>query len=625
MFNAKDFLTQAGRQALVTAAIRGGKKVIVEAGKLVPAHEEKPSVGTVDLGFLSSYTKNLTKLAAEGKLDPVIGREAEINNIIQILERRSKNNALVVGETGVGKTALINLLALKISSGDVPDALRGVSLLSLEANKLLSGTKMRADIETRLSKILDQANLLSDKVVLFIDNLEDIVNDDSSESVAMILKTSLNRSISVTNTDCFRTKFEKDTSFTRRFQVVNVEPSSVKETVEILKGLSEKINDFYGVTLSEDSIKSAASLADRYVQGRFLPDKAIDLVEAAAAMLKLEIQADATTPQDITENHIATIIQKWTGIPAAKMLEGEKEKLAGIETTLNSRVIGQSKAVASIASAIKRSRSGIGDPRKPIGSFLFLGPTGVGKTELARAVAEFLFEDANAMHRFDMSEYGEKHMVARMLGAPVGYAGHDQGGQLTDPIRKNPYSVVLFDEIEKAHPDVWNIFLQILDEGRLTDNMGRVVDFRNTIVIMTSNIGARHCLEDSPESEIKDRVMDEVKKNLRPELLNRIDDVVVFNKLNKVGIRKIVELQLRSFVRRFDDKRIVVNVTDAAKDWLADVGYDPAFGARPLKRAITNNLESRLAQDLVDSLYVSGDVICVDCQDARLTFSKLAT
>lgn len=612
---AKDILTQEGRKQLLMKAVVGGKNAML--GVHAKKEEEKN-----DFGVLSLFCEPLVKKAKAGLIDPVVGRDSEVRDLIEILERRNKNNAMIVGDSGVGKTAIVNKLAQKIAEGSVPNSLKDVEILSLDPVKLISGNKLRSDMETRLTKVLAKAGELTGKCILFIDNVHDIANEDAGESVSMLLRNTLVRSITVTSADIYRKSFEKDPSFIRRFHTLTVEPTTVPETIAILKGLSGKYADHYRINLSDDSIDAAVKLSDRYIPGRKLPGKALDLIDQASAILGLELEADPGMAPTLLRTHVSAVIQKWTGIPSDRQNEDQKEKLRSMEPILNGKVIGQERATVAVCNAVRRARMGISDPKKPTGTFLFLGPTGVGKTELAKALAEFMFDDPDAMLRIDMSEFGEKHTVARLLGAPPGYAGHDQGGQLTDPIRQKPYQVVLFDEIEKGHPDVFNIFLQILDEGRLTDQQQRIVDFRNTVIIMTSNIGSRHTLTDDPAEAIRENVMGEVKKFFKPELLNRIDDVVVFNKLTKSGIRRIVDLQLKSFIKRFEDKRISFEITDKARDWLADAGYDPAFGARPLKRAMQAHLENRISEDLMYEKFKSGDLIFIDCEDSQLRFSS---
>ncbi len=687
---------------------------------------------------LEKYTRDLTKLARTGKIDPVIGRDEEIRRVMQVLARRTKNNPVLIGEPGVGKTAIVEGIAHRIVQGDVPESLKDKRLLALDLGALVAGAKFRGEFEDRLKAVLKEIEDSAGAIVLFIDELHTIMGAGAAEGAmdaSNMLKPALARGelrcIGATTLDEYRKHIEKDAAFARRFQPAFVGQPSVADTIAILRGLKERYEVHHGIRIQDAAIVAAATLSDRYISDRFLPDKAIDLVDEAASRLKMEIESlpsdidqverkvvslevekqalkkesdpaskkrlveleselaemqgkrtamraqwlrekeliagiraekakieqlgqdleramrtrdyDAVgrikngeipsaeqalkaaqdtlakaqasggfLNEEVTDEDIAAVVSKWTGIPVSKMLESERDKLVSMEKNLEHRVIGQREALVAVANAVRRSRAGLGDPNRPIGSFLFLGPTGVGKTELARALAEFLFDDEKAMIRLDMSEYMEKHSVSRLIGAPPGYVGYDEGGQLTEPVRRRPYCVVLFDEIEKAHPDVWNTLLQVLDDGRLTDGQGRTVDFKNAVIVMTSNIGSRHTLEDRSEESIRDAVMDEVRAQFRPELLNRLDEIVVFHKLGQVEIRKVVDLQIERFVKRLRAREMTLEITDAAKDWLGEVGYDPTYGARPLKRAIQKHLENRLAEDLLAGRYVPGDTIVVD-------------
>jgi len=688
---------------------------------------------------LEKYTRDLTKMAKTGKIDPVVGRDEEIRRVMQVLARRTKNNPVLIGEPGVGKTAIVEGIAQRIAQGDVPESLKDKRLLSLDLGALVAGSKFRGEFEDRLKAVIKEIEAAQGSVILFIDELHTLMGAGAAEGAmdaSNMLKPALARGelrcIGATTLDEYRKHIEKDAAFARRFQPTFVGQPSVADTIAILRGLKERYEVHHGIRIQDAAIVAAATLSDRYITDRFLPDKAIDLVDEAASRLKMEIEslpssidqverrlvqlevekqalkreADAASqkrlveceaelgelkgkrdtmraqwltekeiltgirdskaemeekrveleralrsrdyesvgrlqngeiPQleaevkagqkrladvqkdmsflkeEVTDEDIAQVVSKWTGVPVSRMLESERAKLLRMEENLAQRVIGQSEALVAVSNAVRRSRAGLGDPHRPIGSFLFLGPTGVGKTELARALAEFMFDDERAMIRLDMSEYMEKHSVSRLIGAPPGYVGYDEGGQLTEPVRRRPYAVVLFDEIEKAHPDVWNTLLQVLDDGRLTDGQGRTVDFKNTVIVLTSNIGSQYTLEDdSTAEEIKARVMEQVRAQFRPELLNRLDEVIVFHKLAREHIRRVVDLQMTRFAKRLAEREMKLEITDAAKDWLGEVGYDPTFGARPLKRAIQKHLENRLAEDLLAGHYLAGDTIVVE-------------
>jgi ATP-dependent Clp protease ATP-binding subunit ClpB len=703
---------------------------------------------------LERYTRNLTDQARKGKLDPVIGRDEEIRRVMQVLSRRTKNNPVLIGEPGVGKTAIVEGLAQRIINGDVPDSLRDKELVALDIGQLLAGAKYRGEFEERLKAVVKELTSTEGRYITFIDELHTIVGAGAAEGAvdaSNMLKPPLARGelhvVGATTLDEYRKHIEKDPALERRFQPVLVGEPSVTDTIAILRGLKEKYEVHHGVRITDNALVAAATLSDRYIGDRFLPDKAIDLVDEAASRLRIEIDS---LPQEIDEverrmlqleierqallkekdkaaverrkaleqqiselkeqsagmkaqwqaekaaiqemqalkveveqlrneaeqatrrgdlqraaelrygripelereleardkrlqeiqakakylkeevdaEDIAEIVAKWTGIPVSKMLESERERLTKLESELARRVVGQEVAVTAVANAVRRSRAGLQDPGRPTGSFIFLGPTGVGKTETARALAEFLFDDERALVRLDMSEYMEKHSVARMIGAPPGYVGYEEGGQLTEAIRRRPYSVVLFDEIEKAHPDVFNVLLQILDDGRLTDSQGRVVDFRNTVIIMTSNVGSQLIVDagaqpsDQAWARLEQRVRDELRNYFRPEFLNRVDDVIVFHQLSRSDILQIVELQLGHLERLLAQRHMGFDVAPEAKQLLAEQGYDPVFGARPLKRVIQRLLQNPIALEVLEGQYHAGDVIRVDRQGDALRFSR---
>jgi ATP-dependent Clp protease ATP-binding subunit ClpB len=701
---------------------------------------------------LERFTKDLTDTARRGKLDPVIGRDEEIRRVIQVLSRRTKNNPVLIGEPGVGKTAIVEGLAQRIVSGDVPEGLREKRLIELDIAGMVAGAKYRGEFEERLKAVLKEITEAEGRYVVFIDELHTIVGAGKAEGsvdAGNMLKPALARGelrvVGATTLDEYRQHVEKDPALERRFQPVFVGEPSVEATIAILRGLKERYEVHHGVKITDAALVAAARLSDRYIGGRFLPDKAIDLVDEAASRLRIEIDS---MPQEIDEverrimqldiertalageteagardrrdrieaelaqlrersgamkamwqaekaqiarirdlkeridtlriemeratrtadlnraaelqygelpkaerelseaeqrlaelqqvgkflreevdaEDIASVVSNWTGIPVTRMLESERQRLAHLEEELAQRVVGQREAVEAVANAVRRSRAGLQDPNRPIGSFIFLGPTGVGKTETARALAEFLFDDEAAMVRIDMSEYMEKHAVARLIGAPPGYIGYEEGGQLTEAVRRRPYSVVLFDEIEKAHPEVFNILLQILDDGRLTDSQGRHVDFRNTVVIMTSNIGSPLILESTGGewAVVEAAVLQELRRHFRPEFLNRVDDVIVFRPLGREDLRHIVELQLARLRRLLEDRDITLQVTESAEDLIAQEGYDPAFGARPLKRAIQRLIQNPLALRLLEGEFQDGDTIVVDRAGEQLSFGTPA-
>ena len=703
---------------------------------------------------LEKYGRDLTQAAREGKLDPVIGRDDEIRRTIQILSRRTKNNPVLIGEPGVGKTAIAEGLAQRIVAGDVPQSLKDRKLIALDMGALIAGAKFRGEFEERLKAVLKEVTDSRGQIILFIDEIHTVVGAGATQGAmdaGNLLKPMLARGelrcIGATTLDEYRKYIEKDAALERRFQQVYVDQPTVEDTISILRGLKERYEVHHGVKISDSSLVAAATLSTRYISDRFLPDKAIDLVDEAAARLKMEITskpeeldeidrkilqlemeklslqkesdpasrerleriekelanlkedqrtlnaqwqsekdvieriqgikeeiervnveiqqaerdydlnkaaelkygksaelqkslqdaekqlAESQTSgksllrEEVTEADIAEIISKWTGIPLAKLVESEMEKLLHLEDELHQRVVGQDEAVTAVADAIQRSRAGLSDPNRPTASFIFLGPTGVGKTELGKALASYLFDTENAMVRIDMSEYMEKHAVSRLIGAPPGYVGYEEGGQLTEAIRRRPYAVILFDEIEKAHPDVFNVMLQILDDGRVTDAQGHTVDFKNSVIIMTSNVGSQYIMDvagdEGQYDEMRHRVMEAMRTSFRPEFLNRIDEMIIFHPLQRHQLRQIVQLQVKRLEQRLAERKMSLKLSEIALDFLADVGYDPVFGARPLKRAIQRELETQIAKAILRSEFHDGDTIFVDVENERLAFKRL--
>jgi len=564
--------------------------------------------------ILKKYSTNLSEMARRGELDPVIGRDEEIRRMEQILSRRRKNNPVLIGEPGVGKTAVVEGLAQRMTSDDVAETLKGKEIVSLDIAAMVAGSKFRGEFEDRLKAVIKEIEAHSGETILFVDELHTLVGAGAAEGAidaSNMLKEPLSRGrfqlIGATTLDEYREHIEKDSAFERRFQKVYIGEPTIDETIAILRGLREKLEQHHKISITEEAMLAAAQLSERYISERFLPDKAIDLIDEAASRLRVDGSGDT-----VSEADIARLVSQWTGIPAERMLEEEKSRLATMEDALHARVIDQDQGVRAVAEAVRHSRAGLSDPRRPIGTFLFLGPTGVGKTELAKALASFLFGSDSALLRIDMSEYMERHAVARLIGSPPGYVGYEEGGQLTEVVRRRPYQVVLFDEIEKAHPQVMNLLLQLLDEGRLTDGHGRTIDFRHTILIMTSNAGSEHFQSDASEEAIRKRVQENLKATFRPEFLNRIDETIIFHPLSEEAILQIVDLKLADLNSRLADQDIRLSATAEAKNVLAREGFDPHYGARPLARALKRLIENPLASKIVNSEVVRGDTVTVD-------------
>ncbi len=683
-------------------------KVRVQTTSLLGAEGQPPAPkGKSKTPTLDAYGRDLTMLARENKLDPVIGRSDEIERVVQILARRTKNNPALIGEPGVGKTAIAEGLAQRVIKGEVPEPLRDRRVITLDLAGLVAGTKYRGEFEERMKRVMDEIRAASGEIILFIDELHTLVGAGAAEGAidaSNIIKPALARGelqcVGATTLNEFRKHIEKDSALARRFQPVMVGEPSVEDTIEILKGLRERYEAHHKVVITDEALAAAAKLGDRYISDRFLPDKAVDLVDEAASRVRLQatlpppeireveaqirkikIEKDAVVKTQefekaaairdreeklhlekqrleaewqekkakgvdkvikVTEDDIAYIVSSWTRIPVAKLAQAETAKLLGMQDQLHKRVIGQEQAVEVVSRAIRRSRAGLKNPKRPIGSFIFLGPTGVGKTEVARSLAAYLFDDSESMIRIDMSEYMEKYAVSRLVGAPPGYVGYEEGGQLTEAVRRRPYCVVLLDEIEKAHPDVFNLLLQILEDGRLTDSQGRVVDFKNSVIIMTSNVGAAGMqtttdigfraqketdrVDNAAYEKMKNKVLDEVKHTFRPEFLNRIDEIVVFHQLSREQIEQIVSLELEKVAREVRAQEMFLEVTEPAKALLAKKGWDPQFGARPLRRAIQREVEDELAEELLKGTFTAGDRILAEVNPdnpEKLKFSKI--
>ena len=672
------------------------EKVLEALQQIRGTHQVSDAAAEEKYEALKRYSRDLTEMAEEGKLDPVIGRENEIRRVIQVLSRRTKNNPVLIGDAGVGKTAIVEGLAQDIVDNDVPEMLQGKQIVQLDLAAMIAGSKYRGEFEERLTGVIDEIRASEGNIIVFLDELHTVVGAGAAEGAmdaSNILKPPLARGelrcIGATTLDEYREHVEKDPALERRFQPVFVDEPTVEDTIEILHGLRSRYEEHHGIKISDEAIQAAAELSARYISDRFLPDKAIDLIDEAASKLridtynmppqpealrreitqlieqgeeaarrgqyeeagKIKTQIDALEAKlpaaeekwagvehiddTVDAEDVAQIVSAWTGIPVTRMFEEEARKLLDMEKRLHRRVKGQDEAVEAVSEAIRRARAGLKDPRRPIGSFIFLGPTGVGKTELARALAEFLFDDEEAMVRIDMSEYMEKHSVSRLIGAPPGYIGYEEGGQLTEAVRRRPYRVILLDEIEKAHPDVFNILLQVLEDGRLTDNAGRTVDFSNTVVIMTSNIGSQFITPPSAEAteeqrheeyeQMSEQVMEALRQTVRPELLNRIDETIVFHSLTEEEILQIVELMMSRVEVSLADRHMHLEATEAAQQLLAEAGYDPMYGARPLRRTIQKMVENPISSAILRGEFTEGDTIAVDAEDGEIELKVKAS
>ena len=573
---------------------------------------------------LEEYGRDLTRLAADGAFDPFVGREDELRRMLQVLARREENNPLLVGENGTGRTALVEALASRIASGDVPEMLADRRIVSIDSGALVAGTRLRGELEERMRALLDAVRGSGGRIILFLPNLTSFLQakGGAGDMLANALSRGEVRALARCTPDQLREINDAASALSRRFVPIQIEPPSPEEAVEILAGVKPRFEESHGVRISQEAIEAAVRFARRYVAGRELPKSAIDLIDESAARVQLGLGGDEQG-QTVGPEDVAEVVSLWTGIPAAKMMEEEAQKLLQMEERLRERVVGQDHAVNAVSKAVRRGRVGLRDPKRPIGSFLFLGPTGVGKTELAKALAEFLFDDETALTRLDMSEFMEKHMVARLLGAPPGYVDSDAGGFLTEAVRQRPYSVILFDEVEKAHPDVFNILLQVLEDGRLTDSRGRVAHFRDAVIIMTSNVGSELILEHTgPDHELRDRIEDRLNDFFRPEFLNRVDEVLIFDRLGKDELAAILDIQLGQLRALLDPQDISIDVTNPAKARLIDLGYEPAFGARPLKRVLVREIQDPLAEALLRGDFSAGDVVQVTADGESFRFSR---